>query len=90
MDELKLDGNAAAGALGEVFSFEVTTARYACEGCGRADQIGAAMVYEVRGLGTIVRCPSCDNVLIRLARSRGRHWIDLRGISYLQIANVAG
>jgi Zn finger protein HypA/HybF involved in hydrogenase expression len=90
MDELKLDGNAAAGALGEVFSFEVTTARYACEDCGRADQIGAAMVYEVRGLGTIVRCPSCSSVLIRLTRNRGRHWIDLRGIRYLQIANVAG
>jgi hypothetical protein len=49
MDELGLDGNAAAGTLGEVFSFEVTTAHYACEGCGRTDQIGAAMVYEVRG-----------------------------------------
>jgi hypothetical protein len=34
MDELRLDGNAAAGALQEVFSFEVTTAEYACEGCG--------------------------------------------------------
>src|SRR3712207_7734096 len=72
MDELRLDGNAAAGALGEVFSFEVTTAHYACEGCGRADQIGAAMVYEVRDLGTVVRCPSCDNILIRLAHNRGR------------------
>ena len=28
MDELRLDGNAAAGPLGEVFSFEVTTAAY--------------------------------------------------------------
>jgi Family of unknown function (DUF6510) len=89
-DELRLDGNAAAGALGEVFAFEATTARYACEGCGRADQIGAAMVYEVRGLGTIVRCPSCDNVLIRLAHDRGRYWMDLRGIRYLQAADVAG
>ena len=25
------------------------------------------MVYEVRDLGTIVRCPGCDNALIRLA-----------------------
>jgi uncharacterized protein DUF6510 len=90
MDELRLDGNAAAGALGEVFSFEVTTAQYACEGCGRADQIGAAMVYEVRGLGTIVRCPACGNALIRLARNRGRRWIDLRGIRYLHVADVAG
>ena len=89
-DKLRLDGNAAAGALGEVFSFEVTTAKYACAGCGRADQIGAAMVYEVRGLGTLVRCPSCDNALIRLAYNRGRRWIDLRGIRYLQVGDVAG
>jgi hypothetical protein len=48
------------------------------------------MVYEVRGLGTIIRCPSCDNALIRFAHNRGRHWIDLRGIRYLQVEDVAG
>jgi hypothetical protein len=41
-DELRLDGNAAAGTLGEVFSFEVTTAEYACGGCGRAGRLGGA------------------------------------------------
>jgi uncharacterized protein DUF6510 len=90
MDELRLDGNAAAGALGEVFSFEVTTAEYACEGCARTGRLGEAMAYEVRGLGMILRCPGCDNALIRLAHNRGRHWIDLRGIRYLQVADVAG
>ncbi len=90
MDELRLDGNAAAGTLEEVFSFEATTAYYACEGCGRVDQIGAAMVYDVRGLGIILRCPDCDNALIRLTQNRGRHWIDLRGVSYLQVADAAG
>ena len=90
-DKLRLDGNAAAGPLSEVFSFEATTAHYACEGCGRTDRIGAAMVYEgMRGMGTIVRCPSCDNALIRLAHNRGRHWIDLRGIRYLQVEDVVG
>ena len=83
MDALRLDGNAAAGPLGEVFSFEVTTAEYTCEGCGRTDRIGAAMVYEVRGLGIIVRCPGCDNALIRLAHNRERHMVDLRGMRYL-------
>jgi Family of unknown function (DUF6510) len=82
-DELRLDGNAAAGPLGEVFSFEVTTAEYACGGCGRAGRLGGAMVYEVRELGTIVRCPSCDNALIRLAHYRGRNVVDLRGTRYL-------
>jgi Zn finger protein HypA/HybF involved in hydrogenase expression len=89
-DKLRLDGNAAAGTLGEVFSFEVTTAEYTCEGCGSIDRIGAAMVYEVRRLGTIVRCPSCDNALIRLAHGRGRYRIDLRGIRHLQVEEVAG
>ena len=89
-DKLRLDGNAPAGFLREIFSFEVTTAGVRCGGCGRTDRIGAAMAYEVRGLGTIIRCPSCDNALIRLAHNRGRHWIDLRGIRYLQLEDVAG
>jgi hypothetical protein len=45
--------------------------------------IGAAMVYEVRGLGIIVRCPSCDNALTRLAHNRGRYLVDLRGAKTL-------
>ena len=90
MDAQRLDGNAAAGTLGEIFSFEVTTAEYTCEGCGKTDRIGAAMVYEVRGLGTIVRCPSCDNALIRLAHNRGRYRVDLRGVRQLQVEEVAG
>jgi hypothetical protein len=83
MDELRLDGNAAAGALQEVFSFEMTMAQYACEGCRRTGRLGEAMVYEVRDLGTIVRCPGCDNALIRLAHVRGRRLVDLRGTRYL-------
>ena len=83
MDELRLDGNAAAGTLGEVFSFEVTTAEFACDRCGSTGRLGGAMVYEVRGLGVIVRCPSCENALIRLAYSRERPMVDLRGTRYL-------
>lgn len=83
MDELRLDGNAAAGALGEVFSFEATTAEYACRGCDRAGTLGAAMAYEVRDLGLIVRCPGCDNALIRMAFTRGRNVVDLSGTRYL-------
>ena len=84
MDEkLRLDGNPAAGTLGEVFSVEVSTAEYACGECGRTDRLGGAMVYEVRELGTIVRCPGCENALIRLAHSRGRYLVDLRGTRYL-------
>jgi Family of unknown function (DUF6510) len=83
MERLRLDGNAAAGTLGEVFSFEATTAEYGCRGCGRTGALGAAMVYEVRGLGTVVRCPGCEGALMRLTRIRGRYLVDLGGTSYL-------
>ena len=45
-DELRLDGNAAAGSLRKMFSFEVTTAQYACEGCGRTDRSGDGLRGE--------------------------------------------
>jgi hypothetical protein len=84
MDEHRLDGNAAGGVLGEIFAFEATTAQVACAKCGALWRVGQAMVYA-HDMGTIVRCPTCDNALIRVARAPGRHWLDLRGISYLQV-----
>jgi hypothetical protein len=83
MDDLRLDGNAAAGTLGEIFSFEVSTAEYACGECGRTGRLGEAMVYEVRDLGTVVRFPGCENALIRLARGRGRYMVDRMETRYL-------
>ena len=38
MEALRLDGNAAAGLLGEVFAGEVTTAVGTCDGCGAVER----------------------------------------------------
>jgi Zn finger protein HypA/HybF involved in hydrogenase expression len=84
MDEHRLDGNAAGGELGEVFAFEMTTAEAACASCGSARRVGAQMAY-MHGMGTIVRCATCDSALIRVVHGRGRYWLDLRGVKYLQI-----
>jgi hypothetical protein len=35
------------------------------------------MVYEVGELGVVIRCPGCDNALIRLAHNRGRYLVHL-------------
>ena len=88
MDEHKLDGNAAAGLLREVFVFEMTTAEVACANCSAIRRIGEAMVYA-HGMGTIVRCPSCDHPLIRVAGGSGRYWVDLKGVEYLQTEEAA-
>ena len=83
MDEQRLDGNAAAGILEEVFAFEITTARAACVHCGSAGEVGAQMAY-VTEIGTVVRCTSCDNALIRIAQNPRGYFLDLRGVSYLR------
>jgi hypothetical protein len=84
MMENKLDGNAAAGNLQEIFPFEMTLVQATCTGCGATNVIGALAVY-MHGMGTIVRCPACDNVLIRVAHAKGRYWLDMRGVRVLQI-----
>ena len=83
--ENKLDGNAAAGILQEIFPFDMTLVQATCTHCGATDVIGALAVY-MHGMGTIVRCPVCDTALIRVAQTKGHYWLDMRGVRVLQIS----
>ena len=84
MDALMLDGNAVAGLLQEVFAVEMTTAIGTCGSCGATDAVGAMHVY--RGAGIVMRCPHCDNALVRIVKDDGRVWIGLQGVRTLQVA----
>jgi hypothetical protein len=81
----RLDGNAAAGTLGEVFAVELTTALATCEGCGRSSAVAELMLYG-GGLGVVLRCPGCAAAMIRLARTPAGHHFDMRGVALLRIA----
>ena len=82
--EQKLDGNAAGGILREIFPFEMTMAEVTCTKCSATGPIGTLAAY-MHGMGTIVRCPRCDNVLIRIVHAKGRYWLDMQGVCVLQI-----
>ena len=86
--ENKLDGNAAAGMLQAIFPFDMTLVQATCTGCGTTNMIGATSAYMNR-MGTVIRCPSCDTALIRVAQVKGRYLLDLRGIRVLQISAEA-
>ena len=86
--ENKLDGNAAAGILQEIFPFDMTLVQATCTGCGATDAIGALAAY-IHGMGTVIRCPSCDTALIRVAHVKGRYFLDMRGVRVLQITSEA-
>ncbi len=79
-----MDGNAAAGILQAIFPFEMTLNQGTCTGCGATNAIGATAAY-MYGMGTVIRCPSCDTALIRVAQVRGHYLLDMRGVRVLQM-----
>jgi hypothetical protein len=84
-EPLRLDGNAAAGVLSEIFATEITAGRAKCAGCGSVQTIGALHVYS-HGMGLVVRCPGCDGVILRVARTPTHIWLDARGAVSLVVA----
>jgi hypothetical protein len=86
--ESDLDGNAAAGILQAIFPFDMTLAEATCIGCGRHSVLATTAVYR-HGMGTIVRCRTCDTVLIRVAEISGRFWLDMRGMRDLELSDAA-
>jgi threonine dehydrogenase-like Zn-dependent dehydrogenase len=85
-----VDGNAIGGLLTEVFGREVTDACGRCRECGTENYVGALHVY--RAAGIVVRCPSCQAVLLRVVEAREQIWIELDGLlgSGLEPLRVAG
>ena len=82
--DLRLDGNAAAGLLAEVFAFDVTSAEAVCSGCGAVGPAGTLVAYGL-AMGAILRCPTCDNAVVRISRVESGYWLDLRGMSVLRV-----
>jgi Family of unknown function (DUF6510) len=81
---MRLDGNAAAGILRQVFAVEMTEAISTCAGCGKAEAVGAVVVHD-RAPGTVLRCPHCESVLAKLVTDGERIWVDLRGVRTLEL-----
>jgi hypothetical protein len=67
-----LDGNAIAGELFDYFGVEMTTMRGSCAHCGAVAQIAELRVYS-RAPGSVVRCPTCDDVVMVLIATREIH-----------------
>ena len=83
-EEMRLDGNAAAGALREIFAREMTPAVATCAACNTAREVGTLLEYG-HGMGMILRCPGCDAAMLRVVRTPGWLRVDVAGISLLVI-----
>lgn len=83
-EQTRLDGNAAAGILAEVFCAEVSTADTVCAGCGATGPVGVLLAYGLE-MGAILRCPRCDTAVIRVGATERARWVDLRGAVSLRL-----
>jgi hypothetical protein len=75
----RLDGNAIAGELLDIYGEDMTTALGTCAGCGAARPLAELAVY-MQGPGVVARCSSCENVMVVIVEIRGVRCVDLMGV----------
>ena len=72
----RLDGNAAAGPLADLFAVDLTEARSHCAACGTTTMLGAHHLET--------------EVVLRFAAQKGRLLLDLRGSQLLVVPVPVG
>src|SRR5215213_9572480 len=78
-----LDGNAVAGVLAAAFGSEMTAVPGECTHCGTVNVLAAMRAY-VQAPGTVLRCPACDGVVMRIVQTPSATLVDVRGAAWLR------
>jgi uncharacterized protein DUF6510 len=81
--ERELDGNALAGLFESVFGADMTAVPGRCGHCHTVNMLGAMRVYA-GGPGAVLRCPACDEAVIRIVQTEEATLVDARGAAYLR------
>jgi len=82
--ELIVDGNAVAGLLQEVFGLDMTANPAACANCGLVNDLGALVAY-MQAPGAVLRCPACEEVILRIVETPDAFYLDARGASHIRL-----
>lgn len=81
--ERELDGNALAGLLEMLFGADMTAVPGRCAHCRTVNMVGAMRAYT-GGPGAVLRCPSCDGVVLRVVETADATYVDATGAAYLR------
>jgi hypothetical protein len=81
---LMLDGNAVAALFHDIFGDEMTTAPAECANCGNVAELGALLAFT-QSPGTVLRCPVCEQVVMRIVQTRHAIYFDARGAAYVRM-----
>jgi hypothetical protein len=83
-ETMRLDGNAVAGILQEIFAAEMTASPTECDHCGQVGELGSLLAYT-HAPGIVLCCPSCGGIILRLVIAGDDVYLDARGARYLRI-----
>lgn len=83
----ELDGNALAGKFEKLFGLDMTAVPGRCAHCGTVHMVGAMRAYA-RGPGAVLRCPTCDEVVLRMVETTDATYVDVRGAAYLKFTRT--
>ena len=83
-DDRRLDGNAAAGPLLELFAIDLVAAISTCGHCGNAFPLGAHDLYA-DAPALVLRCPGCAGVVLRYGTTGSVLRLDLSGARLLEV-----
>ncbi len=82
--QMMLDGNALAGTLQAIFGVEMTATSVTCAQCGGSSMMGGLLAFT-QSPGIVLRCPTCERVMLRLVQTPEATLLDARGVMYLKI-----
>jgi len=86
--EIMLDGNAVAGVLHDIFALEMTASPTECATCGNVSDVGGLLAFT-QAPGAVLRCPVCENVMLRIVETPDAIYLDARGAVYLRLERRA-
>ena len=79
----RLDGNAIAGELFDIFGEDMTTATGTCASCGSIRPLAELAVY-MSAPGVVARCSSCENIMMVIVEIRGIRCVDFLGVAAVE------
>ena len=83
VDERVLDGNAAAGVLAAAFGVDMTSVPGRCGHCHTISLLAELRAYT-DAPGTVLRCPACGNVVLRIVETPTAVLVDTSGATWLR------
>lgn len=82
LDDRRLDGNALAGPLLELFAVDLSGALGTCDHCGGTGPLGEQPLYT-DAPAMVLRCRDCAEVLLRVGTRDQQLRIDMSGLRLL-------